>query len=595
MHHTLISQSLDSLGIAFCLFDGHAHTLHWNNTFLRFFPEHDGFVHAGEPYAENLRRFYTLRLSDDERPELERYVADGIARHHAQTRPFVFKHRGRWLRVSSLADTEGNRSRIWVEIASPATPAVLPFELYDSSTGSEGWNASQLENVADGVLVEDAANKVIAFNRHFAQLYRIGLHDTVVGSPYRDLLARLWKRAGGGEESGAWRAALDEGKRFLGAPFELRLPEDRWVRVAVHPTSSGLQYSVHADITALKRQQRELVAAEHRARESEERLRAVAEELAREKRRVELSEARFRGSFDQSGIATCMLGARNLQFVSVNDALCRLLGASREGLLADSRFDERATLAGGVALPELVDGLRAGHTRFLQREGRLARADGSEVAVQLSLTPIRELDGSVETVMVHLEDIGARKRAEEQRDELLLQLEHQATHDMLTQLANRALLQRRLADALRIGPAPSAEPHALCFLDLDGFKQINDAAGHAAGDAALQRASALFRECVRPGDLVARVGGDEFGLLLWNCGAESALTVAHRIVQSLQAHGFSWQGERHALGVSIGIHLIGPDDTVDAAMACADGACYAAKHRGRNQISVAADGGPPCG
>ncbi|AWN55632.1 hypothetical protein DK412_14530 [Methylobacterium sp. 17Sr1-1] len=107
---------LDGLDIGLCAFDAEDRTLAWNQTFLYLFPEHDGFVHAGEPYRENLLRFYRTRLTSDELPYIEEYVASGIARHQAQTRPFEFEHRGTWLQVSAqtipgLGREGGLRSR----------------------------------------------------------------------------------------------------------------------------------------------------------------------------------------------------------------------------------------------------------------------------------------------------------------------------------------------------------------------------------------------------------------------------------------------------------------------------------------------------
>ncbi|WP_295853916.1 diguanylate cyclase [uncultured Xylophilus sp.] len=570
MEAPLILDLLESLGIAACTFDGQDCTERWNGTFLHFFPEHAGRIHRGEPYEENLRRFYRGRLSADEMPLMERYVADGVARHRSQSQPYVFQHRDRWLRVASLPGQDGHRVRIWVEIASPERATVSPFGMLSLESGSP------YDKLAEGVLVLDPDGLARSYNPAFAQLYRVAAPAVVLGRSYGDIVAQVWREAGDRtpQDPVQRSAQLHEYQRFPGAPFEVSLPDDRWMRVIVHPTQDGQQISMHSDITQLIRQQRDLRAAELRARES---------------------EARFRGAFDQAGIATCMLDAFTLRFVAVNDALCRLAAMPRDALLA-CHFGDVAEIAGISPLTGLMAELRSGLTHFLQREGRLTRTDAAPIPVQLSFTPIRDAQGRVASLMVHLEDIRLRKRAEEQRDELLQRLEHQATHDMLTGLANRMLLQQSLADAT--GPMAADGPprsHALCYLDLDGFKRINDSGGHAAGDAALQSAAALFGSCVRPGDLVARIGGDEFAVVLWNCGEADARAVAERIVALLQERGFGWQGTHYPLGVSIGLHVFGPDDSPDRAMAQADAACYAAKRAGRGQVRISSGGGSATG
>ena len=98
----VVADTLDSLGIALCVFDDADHTLLWNRSFLKFFPEHAGQVHAGDPYRANLRRFYQGRLAPDELPKIDQYIDSGVERHRNQQRPYAFEHRGVRLWVASL-------------------------------------------------------------------------------------------------------------------------------------------------------------------------------------------------------------------------------------------------------------------------------------------------------------------------------------------------------------------------------------------------------------------------------------------------------------------------------------------------------------
>ena len=107
-----LHDSLDMLGIAACEYDARLEAVSWNSTFLQFFPEDVGAIYAGEPYADNLVRFYRNRLSPEEMPEIERYIAEGVARHQNQTQPFEFIHNGRRLRASSLRAPGGERVRL---------------------------------------------------------------------------------------------------------------------------------------------------------------------------------------------------------------------------------------------------------------------------------------------------------------------------------------------------------------------------------------------------------------------------------------------------------------------------------------------------
>lgn len=166
------------------------------------------------------------------------------------------------------------------------------------------------------------------------------------------------------------------------------------------------------------------------------------------------------------------------------------------------------------------------------------------------------------------------------------QVIHEANHDALTGLYNRREFLRRVQRAW-LRSRQDGVVHALCFIDLDHFKQINDQAGHAAGDALLAQLAGVMREQVRGGDTVARLGGDEFCVLLENCALEYALRVSNELIGNLRGLEFEWQGEFHPIAGSIGITLITRDtEDVNQAMVEADLACYTAKNLGRDRVHV---------
>jgi diguanylate cyclase (GGDEF)-like protein len=166
------------------------------------------------------------------------------------------------------------------------------------------------------------------------------------------------------------------------------------------------------------------------------------------------------------------------------------------------------------------------------------------------------------------------------------ELSYQATHDELTGLYNRREFERQLriaADSARL----DERGHALCYLDMDQFKVINDTCGHVAGDELLRQFTALLQKQVRDTDVIARLGGDEFGILLNHCSVENASRLANALVGKVREFRFHWQDRRFDVGVSIGLVAITENNKdVSEILSAADVACYAAKDAGRNRIHV---------
>ena len=157
-------------------------------------------------------------------------------------------------------------------------------------------------------------------------------------------------------------------------------------------------------------------------------------------------------------------------------------------------------------------------------------------------------------------------------------LKHQANHDALTGLANRRNLEYALERT-------DQGEFALCIIDLDRFKMVNDTSGHAAGDALLVQIGNLLKEAVRIDDTVVRLGGDEFAIMLRDCTAERALSIANKICEQVDKHVFHWEGTTHHIGCSIGVKsYVGDTTTGLDLLRDADAACYLAKRSGRNQV-----------
>ncbi len=214
----------------------------------------------------------------------------------------------------------------------------------------------------------------------------------------------------------------------------------------------------------------------------------------------------------------------------------------------------------------------ASHTGLMSRSGQ-------EYAIQASAAPIRARDGGVLGAVLVFHDVTQARR-------MAQQMAHQASHDALTGLVNRREFERRLDHAIASNKEYGTH-HALCYLDLDLFKIVNDTAGHVAGDALLKQVTGLLMDELRERDTLARLGGDEFGLLLDNCPLDKALEIAETLVAAVRDFRFVWEGRAFQIGVSIGLVPItfGVDDTVQL-LTQADVACYTAKDLGRNRVHV---------
>lgn len=168
-------------------------------------------------------------------------------------------------------------------------------------------------------------------------------------------------------------------------------------------------------------------------------------------------------------------------------------------------------------------------------------------------------------------------------------LKHQASHDALTGLLNRREFETRLAQCVKNCNNFSSNCNYIIFaMDLDNFKVVNDTAGHAAGDNALKSISHLISEKVRERDTLARIGGDEYAMILENCSIEDATNIATSIIHSIKSFNFSWEEQVFRIGISIGITSIyrGLEDTVDDIYNRADAACYQVKKQGRNNYKI---------
>jgi diguanylate cyclase (GGDEF)-like protein/PAS domain S-box-containing protein len=207
----------------------------------------------------------------------------------------------------------------------------------------------------------------------------------------------------------------------------------------------------------------------------------------------------------------------------------------------------------------------------------MIRRDGNELYVESTAAPIRDGAGKVVGAVLVFHDVSESR-------ELNRKLSYHASHDAITGLVNRREFESRIERALKSARAQEGS-YALCHIDLDQFKMINDSCGHAAGDALLGQIGALLKSKIRWRDTLSRLGGDEYGVLLESSSLEEALRTAEVMREAVKAFRFEWDERVFKLSASVGVVPITADnEDVASILSAAEGACAAAKEQGRNRV-----------
>jgi diguanylate cyclase (GGDEF)-like protein/PAS domain S-box-containing protein len=289
------------------------------------------------------------------------------------------------------------------------------------------------------------------------------------------------------------------------------------------------------------------------------------------------SEARFRAVFAGAAIGMSIAGVDG-HLMEVNQALCDMLGFTEEELLA-KRVEDFFHAEDDPHVWEQYGELVAGQRDHLRLEKSYIHKDGHVVWADAAISLIRDQADRPRFVVAMVEDITERYL-------LQLRLRHQALHDPLTELPNRTLFFERLGELLDNGDADARV--GVCYLDVDGFKVINDTLGHDVGDQLLQTvARRLHRSISGEGQLVARMGGDEFVVLVESSnGTESVVSVAEKALDTVRAP-VHVAGHEISISASIGV-VEQPVHGTSAAelMKAADTTLYWAKADGRNRLAL---------
>ena len=210
---------------------------------------------------------------------------------------------------------------------------------------------------------------------------------------------------------------------------------------------------------------------------------------------------------------------------------------------------------------------------------KLVGKEEQHYSIQETTAPILDRQGQMIGVVLVFQDVTEAR-------ETARHLAFQSSHDTLTRLPNRTEFERQVEHAIE-DANETGHSHAMCYMDLDQFKVVNDTSGHNAGDQLLIDLSKQLRSKIREQDTIARLGGDEFGLLLRNISMDEATALVREVRNMVRDYRFHWEGHSFQIGVSIGVVPIRPGvASLSGIFSNADVACYVAKDKGRNEIHV---------
>ena len=285
----------------------------------------------------------------------------------------------------------------------------------------------------------------------------------------------------------------------------------------------------------------------------------------------------FRHAFDDAGIGMTLVDISGC-IIRSNDALAAMLGyEDAEALVGMSVVD--------ITHPDdrrrsvdHIQGIESGTTDGFRSEKRFLRADGETVWVALTVSTVKDDDGKPMFSIGQLEDISDRKAFSDR-------LQYEATHDAMTGLFNRASFTDRVTVLLQ-SERPAGRKAAVLFIDLDHFKIVNDSLGHAAGDDLLTSVAQRLRNALRPDDLLARFGGDEFVVYCSNLlGNRAVSAISQRVLKAI-AEPILVANDEVFVTASVGIAVANEGDTAETLLRHADAAMYQAKDDGRARATV---------
>lgn len=513
-----------------------------NDEFRRLLDLPDSLFEGGLPPLEAIFRFNSER-GEYGPGESEKYVQDRmeLARRNEPYILELVRPNGIVLEVRGIPVPGGGFISTYVDVTERYQAAQrLAQSEQDARSKSETLQIT-LAHMSQGLSMFDKQDRLIVWNDRFAEIYRLPPSLLFSGTPSRAISAHLRDIEAFETDQPQWRKIIASGQ---GLTARLRSRDGRTIKVVYIPVSGSGWVATHEEVTDQI---------------------LVQTKLAKQKEELAQTNMRLDAALDSMSQGLCLLDAdgkvvltngrfRDMYLLSETDVS---RGTPVKKLV--QIFLERYALP-DFSVEEFLTAIPDETSRLLQL------SDGRIVHVRRASTP----DGG--WLAIH-EDITEREQSARQ-------IAHLAFHDPLTGLANRAKFHQKGEEIL----SQRANYAALLMIDLDRFKSVNDSFGHAAGDRLLKLAASRMSAYVRADDLLARIGGDEFAILLaaQDNPREAAISLAARLIEVL-AHPFELEGRQALVGASIGISL-GTDkaDSIEALLHQADLALYEVKASGRN-------------
>jgi diguanylate cyclase (GGDEF)-like protein/PAS domain S-box-containing protein len=465
------------------------------------------------------------------------------------------------------------------------TPAAVAPEDRRSAEHARARLAAVVAGSDDAILAKDLHGRITDWNAAAERMYGYSAEEAI-GSPVAMLVPPERHR----EDVVLLRRVLSGGRVVHYETERLRKDGSR---VPVSLTMSAVRDSdglvmggsiIARDVTERRAADADRAKLAALVLTSASAARAKAEAAAHT---LHAAEQRFHAAFASAPIGMALIATteeHGSRIEDVNPALCRLTGFARDELQGRDLVETLVHPADREPARRDVEGLLGGELSTAVAERRYIRRDGGDLWVETSLARLSEAPDDKEIVL-QVQDITERKRSEER-------LRYLADHDPLTGVFNRRRfveeLDRETADGQRYGVST-----AVLVLDVDHFKQVNDTYGHAVGDDVLAGVARALSERTRETDIVGRLGGDEFGVVLTHSDRRAAQTLAAALIEDLRERVLTLDDRRPLpVTVSVGIRAVDFDEelTADELIVEADIAMYEAKEGGRDRISAGGAG-----
>jgi len=404
------------------------------------------------------------------------------------------------------------------------------------------------------VTIADVNGKVIYANEKFSEISGCPTNE-IIGKDHLAIHAGFHP----GEVSEEVRGLISKGQVWQGEiRNKKRNSEDYWVHTTVVPfmdeRGKPYQYvSIHTDITERKRAEDAVLQEKERAQVT---LRSIGDGVITTNAQGMIE---FLNPMAEQLTGWDNIEAKGLPLAKVIKIVDEATHRKLDDPIKSCMREERIV---NLSLPIL-----------------LIRSDGTEFSVEITAAPMYDRKGKVIGAVLVFRDVTEMRG-------MAREMSYQATHDALTGLVNRHEFERRLNNLINTAKEHGHQ-HALCYLDLDQFKVVNDTSGHTAGDELLRQLATLLQDKIRDRDTLARLGGDEFGILLGECPLEHANRIAQDICETIRDFRFVWQEKTFEVGVSIGMVILDADsESTASVLSAADEACYVAKDKGRNRVHI---------